>query len=87
MKLRIRYETTYSYARAVSLSPQDIWLFPRHDRFSRVRRLDFKTEPAADVRFSREVFDNTVAAGFFPEASAELNLQLMLDLEIDEAYT
>jgi transglutaminase-like putative cysteine protease len=84
MKLRIRYQTTYGYDQAVSFSPHDVRLFPRHDRFSRVRRLDFKTDPATNVRFSRDVFDNTVASCFFPEAAAELNLQLVLDLEIDE---
>lgn len=84
MKLRIRYQTTYSYDRAVSFSPHDVRLFPRHDRFSRVRRLDFKTDPATKVRFARDVFDNTVASCFFPEASAELQLHLVLDLEIDE---
>ena len=84
MKLRIRYQTTYSYDRAVSFSPHDVRLFPRHDRFSRVRRLDFKTDPATNVRFARDVFDNTVASCFFPEASAELQLHLVLDLEIDE---
>ena len=84
MKLRIRYQTTYSYERAVNFSPHDVRLFPRHDRFSRVRRLDFKTDPATNVRFARDVFDNTVASCFFPEASAELQLHLVLDLEIDE---
>ena len=84
MKLRIRYETTYCYDRAVSFSPHDVRLFPRHDRFSRVRRLDFKTDPVTNVRFARDVFDNTVASCFFPEASAELQLHLVLDLEIDE---
>jgi transglutaminase-like putative cysteine protease len=84
VKLGIRYQTTYSYDRAVSFSPHDVRLFPRHDRFSRVRRLDFKTTPATNVRFARDVFDNTVASCFFPEASAELHLELALDLEIDE---
>lgn len=84
MKLGIRYQTTYSYDWPVSFSPHDVRLFPRHDRFSRVRKLDFKTNPATNVRFARDVFDNTVASCFFPEASAELHLQLVLDLEIDE---
>lgn len=84
VKLGIRYQTTYSYDRAVSFSPHDVRLFPRHDRFSRVRRLDFETKPETNVRFARDVFDNTVASCFFADPSAELHLQLALDLEIDE---
>ena len=84
MKLGIRYQTTYRYDQAVRFSPHDVRLFPRQDRFSRVRRLDFKTSPPTNVRFARDVFDNTVASCFFPDASAELQLQLTLDLEIDE---
>src|ERR1022692_1205673 len=84
MKLGIRYQTTYSYEPAVSSSPPDFPLFPRHNLFSRVRRIKFKTTPSANVRFPRDVFDNTVASCFFPDPSAELNLQLALDLEIDE---
>jgi transglutaminase-like putative cysteine protease len=84
VKLGIRYQTTYGYDQAVRFSPHDVRLFPRQDRFSRVRRLDFKTNPATNVRFARDVFDNTVASCFFPDASAELHLQLMLDIEIDE---
>lgn len=84
MKQGIRYQTTYSYDRAVRFSPHDVRLFPRHDRFTRVRRMDFKTSPEATVRFARDVFDNTVASCFFPDPSVELHLQLSLDLEIDE---
>jgi transglutaminase-like putative cysteine protease len=84
VKQGIRYQTTYSYDQAVRFSPHDVRLFPRHDRFSRVRRMDFKTSPDATVRFARDVFDNTVASCFFPDPSAELHLELSLDLEIDE---
>jgi hypothetical protein len=62
MKLGLRYQTTYCYEEAVGFSPHDVRLFPRSDRFSRVRRLDFATTPKATVRFSRDVFENTVAS-------------------------
>ena len=38
VKLGLRYETTYSYEEPVSFSPHDLRLFPRTERFSRVRR-------------------------------------------------
>jgi transglutaminase-like putative cysteine protease len=84
MRLGIRYETEYSYDRPVGFSPHDVRLFPKGSRFFRVRRLDFKTVPEATVRFSQDVFDNTVASCFFPEDSPELHLQLAIDLELEK---
>src|SRR5204863_6878590 len=84
MKLGLRYQTTYRYEEAVDGSPHDVRLFPRNDRFSRVRRLDFTTIPKGDVRFSRDVFENTVASCFFPERSKELEFRLAINLDLDE---
>ena len=84
MKLGIRYETEYSYDEPVGFSPHDVRLFPKTNRFIRLRRFDFGTRPAATTRFSQDVFDNTVASCFFPERSLELHLQLAIDLELEE---
>ncbi len=84
MKLGLRYETIYRYEEAVAFSPHEVRLFPRADYFTRVRRLEFKTEPEATVRFSRDVFDNVVASCFFPVKSAALRLELAIDLELHE---
>src|ERR1700682_5432904 len=84
MKLGLRYQTSYRYEEAVGFSPHDVRLFPRSDRFSRVRRLDFTTIPKGAVRFSRDVFENTVASCFFPERSKELEFRLAINLDLDE---
>ena len=84
MKLGIRYETKYSYNDVVSFSPHEVRLFPRGDRFCRVRRVDFKTSPEANVRFGRDVFDNIVAACYFPERSSELQLTLAIDVDLEK---
>jgi transglutaminase-like putative cysteine protease len=84
VKLGVRYETEYSYDEPVGFSPHDVRLFPKAGRFVRVRSLNFKTKPAATVRFSQDVFDNTVASCFFPERSPQLHLQLAIDLELEE---
>src|SRR6267378_2150159 len=84
MKLGLRYQTSYRYEEAVGFSPHDVRLFPRNDRFSRVRRLDFTTIPKGAVRFSRDVFENTVASCFFPERSKELEFRLAINLDLDE---
>jgi transglutaminase-like putative cysteine protease len=84
VKLGLRYQTTYRYEEPVGFSPHDVRLFPRSDRFSRVRRLDFTTTPKATVRYGRDVFENTVASCYFPERSKELTFRLAIDLDLDE---
>jgi transglutaminase-like putative cysteine protease len=84
VKLGIRYETKYSYSDIVAFSPHEVRLFPSGDLFCRVRRIDFKTSPEANVRFGRDVFDNTVAACYFPERSAELQLTLAIDVDLEK---
>src|SRR3954465_13143937 len=84
MKLGLRYQTTYRYEEPVGFSPHDVRLFPRSDRFSRVRRLDFSTSPKGTIRYSRDVFENTVASCYFPERAKELSFRLSIDLDLDE---
>jgi transglutaminase-like putative cysteine protease len=84
VKLGLRYQTTYRYDEPVGFSPHDVRLFPRSDRFSRVRRLDFTTAPKATVRYSRDVFENIVASCYFPERSRELEFRLAINLDLDE---
>lgn len=84
MKLGLRYQTTYRYDEAVGFSPHDVRLFPRSDRFSRVRRLDFTATPKATIRYSRDVFENIVASCFFPEKSKELEFRLSINLDLDK---
>ncbi len=84
MKLGLRYQTTYCYEEPVGFSPHDVRLFPRSDRFSRVRRFDFSTTPKATIRYWRDVFENTVASCYFPERSKELTFRLAINLDLDE---
>src|SRR5207237_1710669 len=84
MKLGLRYQTTYCYEEPVGFSPHDVRLFPRTDRFSRVRRLDFSTTPKGTIRYSRDIFENTVASCYFPERSKELEFRLAINLDLDE---
>lgn len=84
MKLGLRYETTYRYEEPVGFSPHDVRLFPRSDRFHRIRSLEFITAPKATVRYWRDIFENTVASCFFPERSKELEIRLAINLDFDE---
>ena len=84
MKLGLRYETTYRYDEPVAFSPHDLRLFPRGDRFSRVRRLKFSTNPKANIRYSRDIFDNTIASCFFSEPARDLEFRLAIDLDLEK---
>ena len=84
VKLGLRYQTVYRYEEPVGFSPHEVRLFPRTDRFCRVRRLDFTTSPKGTIRFSRDVFENIVASCFFPERSKELEFRLAINLDLDE---
>src|SRR5262245_18669896 len=84
VKLGLRYQTVYRYEEPVGFSPHEVRLFPRTDRFCRVRRLDFTTNPKGTIRFSRDVFENIVASCFFPERSKELEFRLSINLDLDE---
>ncbi len=83
MKLGVRAETVYKYAEPVAFSPHEVRLFPRADRFHRVRRLDFHVNGGATVRFARDVFDNAVASCFFSERVSELRFEVEMDLELE----
>src|SRR5215204_4601542 len=84
MKLGVRYEAVYRYKEPVAFSPHDLRLFPRGDRFSRVRRVELKTNVEAAIRFSRDVFDNVVASCFFSQNTPELRFDLEIDLDLEE---
>jgi transglutaminase-like putative cysteine protease len=84
VKLGLRYQTTYRYEEPVGFSPHEVRLFPRSDRFSRVRRLDFSTTPKATIRYGRDLFENTVASCYFPERSKELTFRLAINVDLDE---
>jgi transglutaminase-like putative cysteine protease len=84
VKIGVRYETAYRYASPVNFSTHQIRLFPRGDVFTQVHRLEFETNPGANVRFGRDVFDNCVAACSFPEPAEELCFQLELELALEK---
>ncbi len=83
MQLGLRYESVYRYEREVGFSPHELRLFPRTDRFCRLRRVQFTPNGDARIRYNRDVFDNVVAVCFYPEKLRELSFTLELDLELE----
>ncbi len=84
MKIKIRYETKYSYEAEVSFSPHIFRLFPKADTHLKVERFVFETNPGANVQYRRDLFDNIVTHCFYPEKSRDLWARLELDLGLEE---
>lgn len=84
MRIGIRYKADYIYEQRAGFSTHRVRLFPRADLFGRVERVDFSTDPTADVQIRRDLFDNVVANCFFPEQLKVLPFKLEIDLELRE---
>lgn len=84
MKIHITYHARYLYDEPVSLSPHVVRIFPRRDQFLQVSSLEFSSNPSADVKFRRDLFDNEIAHCFYPEPIQNLDFVMKADLDIVE---
>jgi transglutaminase-like putative cysteine protease len=82
VRLRIRYDTTYQYERAVKFSPHDLRVIPRGDAFVQLLQLNFEAQPQATLRFARDIFDNVVASFSFTDASEKLELKMTAEVKV-----
>lgn len=72
MKLRIRHDTIYRYARPITLQPHRLMLMPRgtHELVVVDNALDLN--PSAEVNWAQDVFGNLVATATFAEPANQL---------------
>ncbi len=82
MNVGILYQTQYLYPEPVSFSSHLFRLFPKADRYLRVRSLAFQTNADATINYRRDLFDNEFASCFYPGQSALLSANLQIELEI-----
>lgn len=82
MTLRVLYETTYQYDRAVRFSPHHLRIVPRGDAFAQLLSLHFETRPQATTRFSRDAFDNIVTSFSFADPAEKLELKMTADVGV-----
>ncbi len=82
MKVEIRYACTYTYAERVTFSPHLYRLVPKVDRHLKVRQFDFRTNAGATTNWRRDLFDNEIAATFYPKPAKILTAKLRLKLEL-----
>lgn len=80
MHLQISHHTRYAYNREVQLQPHLVYLRPRENPLLDVRRFALSFEPAAELHWMRDDFDNLpVSAQFSAPASA---LDIFVESEV-----
>jgi len=82
MKIAVRYQAIFQYAEPAGFSPHIARIFPRRDLTVQVDRSEFRTHASADVQLRQDLFDNLVAACFYPEPLERLEFHLDLDLTL-----
>ena len=70
--LKIRHVTTYNYPSEVTFLPHTLLLRPREGHHVRIRTSLLRITPANNVRWHRDVNDNSVAVVTFQESGTKL---------------
>ena len=83
-RVRIHSQTLYRYEKPVSFSPHFIRLFPRTEPGRLAQKVEFATNPNADVQFRRDLFDNNFARCFYPGFAKDLQFDLAIEMELRE---
>ena len=78
---RVRHETVYSYARPVNFGEHRLMIRPRDSHALRLNSATLLVEPAAAVRWSFDVFGNSVARLRFNAPAQRLRIVSELDVQ------
>ena len=79
--LEVRHTTVYRYRCPVALGPHRLMLRPRDSHDLRLIQTSLNLSPPGTVRWSHDVFGNSIAMASFAEPSAELRIESNLRLE------
>jgi transglutaminase-like putative cysteine protease len=79
--LNVRHTTVYRYRRPVALGDHRLMLRPRDSHDLRLIQTNLSLSPPATLRWSHDVFGNSIAIASFAEPSAELRIESSLQLE------
>ena len=79
--LNVRHTTVYRYRRPVTLGDHRLMLRPRDSHDLRLIQTSLNLSPPATLRWSHDVFGNSIAIASFAEPSAELRIESNLELE------
>jgi transglutaminase-like putative cysteine protease len=79
--LHVRHTTVYRYRRPVTLGDHRLMLRPRDSHDLRLIQTSLNLSPPATLRWSHDVFGNSIAIASFAEPAAELRIESSLELE------
>ena len=79
--LNVRHTTVYRYRRPVTLGEHRLMLRPRDSHDLRLIQTSLNLSPPATLRWSHDVFGNSIAIASFAEPAAELRIESNLELE------
>lgn len=74
-RYEILHRTYYNFTAAVQLGPHCLRLRPREGHELRVESVDVRTTPASNIRWSRDVEDNSVAIATFELPTHQLMIE------------
>lgn len=80
-RLRIEHVTEYSFGQWVTLMPHRLLLRPRESHQVRIVSSSLVLTPVAELRWQRDVLDNSVALARFGQASDALRIVSIVELE------
>lgn len=73
-QIHLVHETVYSYTAPVQFSPHRLVLRPREGHDLRLNTMNLTTFPESDIRWYRDMLDNTIAIADIRETSDELKI-------------
>jgi len=79
--LDVQHTTVYRYRRPVALGDHRLMLRPRDSHDLRLIQTNLNLSPPATLRWSHDVFGNSIAIASFAEPCAELRIESSLQLE------
>src|SRR6266404_3290944 len=79
--LNVRHTTVYRYRCPVALGDHRLTLRPRDSHDLRLIQTNLNLSPPATLRWSHDVFGNSIAIASFAEPSTELRIESSLQLE------
>jgi len=81
-RIRIIHDTAYFYRAPVTFGQHTALLRPREGHDVRIESARLEIEPAADVRWLRDTYGNSIAVLTFSEPAAKLRLLSEIDVDL-----